>query len=391
MAAILHTSSQFACVTASGADWREVGRKILESLESIRTEGDGMTLGFLYATEKLCPDFAALLTLLKSVTRIDNWYGATGAGICGNGISHVGVPAATVMIGRLPEGSFHSLVLPSDFSGILPALTHQWLASHQPSAMLTHGLLCAPAARTLDVLREKHGLYTAGGFSSTRNGCIHIAGAQVVADHPLSGVLLDEAVQIMVASSQGCIPAGPAGEITSCHENTIDEIDGRPALDVLQDAVEHIQLPADNTETATRKGHIHAAFPVSGIDTGALMVRNITIADEENRSIAVAHHFHPGDTIQFIYRDRLTAMSDLLVTLKDLHKRARHMVGEANLKPKALLYFGCTARMPDSRDSDEAVLIRDIFGDIPMAGFYTAAEVCNGHVYGYTGVAVLIL
>ncbi|HEY8963635.1 MAG TPA: FIST N-terminal domain-containing protein [Alphaproteobacteria bacterium] len=391
MSAILHTSTHFACAVADGADWREVGRKILEALEGIRTEGDGMSIGFFYATEELAPDYSSLLSLLKNITRIKDWFGATGAGVCGNGISLSGRPAAVILIGKMPEGSFHSFTLPADFAGITQAPLRKWMQNHKTSIALTHGLLCAPAARALDMLREKEGLYTVGGFSSGRAGGTHVAAAHIVADHPVSGVIIDDHLQMMVASSQGCVPAGPVWQVTSCRDNIISEIDGRPALEVLHDSIDQIKLDPTGENPPARRGHIHAAFPVSGVDTGAVMVRNITLANEKDNTLTIAHNVTRGDAIQFIYRDRFTAMDDLTNTLKGLHDRARHSVGEANLKPKALFYFGCAARMPETDKDDEASLTKSIFGDIPMAGFYTAAEVCNGHVYGYTGVAVLIL
>jgi small ligand-binding sensory domain FIST len=182
--------------------------------------------------------------------------------------------------------------------------------------------------------------------------------------------------------------------ITACQDNVILQIDDAPALDVLHDSIDSIHLTPTGEKPPTRRGHIHAAFPVSGVDTGAVMVRNITQADEESGALTIAHEFRQGDAVQFIYRDRQTAMEDLTATLKSLHERAGKSVGPANLQPKALFYFGCAARMPEAPgfvNDDEATLAKTIFGNIPMAGFYTAAEICNGHVYGYTGVAVLIV
>ena len=62
MTALLQTSSAFASATAQGADWRDVGRQILEALESIRTPDDGMNIGFLYVTSQLAADLQNLLT-----------------------------------------------------------------------------------------------------------------------------------------------------------------------------------------------------------------------------------------------------------------------------------------------------------------------------------------
>jgi small ligand-binding sensory domain FIST len=384
----LHTSTAFASVLASGADWREVGRKILESLESIRTEGDGMNVGFLYTTAELGSDLTSLLTLLKNVTRINAWYGATGQGVCGSGLSLSGWPAASAMIGRLPEGSFSGFMLPDNVAAPLPENVRAWMAGHTPVAALTHGILCAQGAQRLKHFRDRDGLFAIGGFSGATPGGAHVCDGQVVrSGDPLSGVLLDSSVRVMTATSFGCTHAGHVGCITKCAGNVIEMIDDIPACEFLQNAIETLDIG---------KGHVHAAFPIAGSDHKNFLMRNITEVDDASGTITVAHNFERGDAIEFVHRDRQSAATDLTQTLTGLYGRAADEIGAANLKPKAILYFGCGARIPANpeqggADTDEAQLIKNVFSDVPMAGFYTAAEICNGHVYGYTGVIVLFL
>ncbi len=382
---------------ARGADWREVSRKILESLESVRTDADGMNIGFLYTTDVLTGDLEAMLSLLKSVTRIAHWYGSTGQGICGGGMSHAGEPAAVAMIGRMPDGAFHGFVLP-DSPGSIPDSLKTWMAGTTPVAALTHGILCAQGAQRLRHFRDRDGFYTVGGFAAAAGGAHICDGLVVKAGDVLSGLALDGQMPVLTATSFGCIPAGGTGRITQCAGGTIESIDDMPAALFLRDAIDRLDLHGENRlgenrpgETAPRRGHVHAAFPITGADKGQYLVRNINSVDEARGSIAVAHGFARGDAIQFVYRDRQTATADLTQVLTKLYGRAADMVGAANLKPKALLYFGCGARLPDTVAEDEARLIAQVFSGVPMAGFYTAAEICNGHVYGYTGVIVLML
>lgn len=386
MTALLQTSAAFASAMAHGADWREVGRKLLEALESIRTENDGMNLGFIYATQELNADLVSLLALLKNVSHVQHWYGATGQGICGNGISIAEKPAAVAMIGKMPPGSFQGFTLQE--GGALPATLRAWLANHTPGAAITHGILCAQAATRLTYLRERDGIYAVGGFAGGSQRGSHITDSIVVRDEALSGVLLDSNIRIMTATSFGCINAGVSGRITKCTGNVIHTIDDKPAFDFLRKNIDTLELEAG---TKTRQGHVHAAFPVSGIDTSAFLVRNITDANEKSGDLTIAHHFTRGDAVQFVYRDQTTTMRDMSQVLTGLYARASSDLGAANLKPKALLYFGCGARLPVHESGDEPMLIKRIFGDIPMAGFYTAAEICNGLVYGYTGVIILFL
>lgn len=36
-------------------------------------------------------------------------------------------------------------------------------------------------------------------------------------------------------------------------------------------------------------------------------------------------------------------------------------------------------------------LIKDIIGDVPLAGFYASGEAAKGHLYNYTGILTLFL
>ncbi|MBU6235505.1 MAG: FIST C-terminal domain-containing protein [Alphaproteobacteria bacterium] len=388
MSAILQTSSLFASATARGTDWRDIGRKILETIEGIRTPDDGMNTGFLYTTYALGEDAASLLALLKNVTRIQNWYGAAGPGICGGGRSFVDTPAACVMIGRLPAGSSCGFSMQDDDMQ-LPDTLRNWLTGHMAGAALVHGIGGPTAASRLAALRDREGLYTIGGFSGLESG-MHIHDGQLEKTAGLSGVVLDGDIRLMTATSYGCLPAGKPGRITECHDHIIHSIDDQPAFMFLRDAIASIDLP--ETQQDERHLQIHAAFPVPASDNSALLVRSIAHADEAMQTITVQHHMARGDTIQFVYRDRMAALSDLSQTLKNLHIRARRDSGSpSNLQPKGILYFGCGARMPMGEGDDEAGIIKDVMGDIPMAGFYTAAEICNGHVFGYTGVILVFL
>lgn len=376
MTAILQTSSIFASSSASGADWREVGRKILESLETVRTENDGMCVGFIYVTNALKDDLPALLTLLKNVTRIQDWHGASAHGVCGSGKSYAEVPAASVLIGRLLPDSFHGFThAPTD---ALPDETRAWLSSHAASIVVTHGQLTPHSAAQLSSIRDNHMLYCIGGFSD-----LHVAkGALTQA--PLSGLIFGANTRVMTGISYGCVLTGAPGRITKCSGSVIETINDKPAYQVLYESLREIELEGEN-----RKGNVHAAFPVPGADTSSYLTRNITAADEDTGTITVAHNFARGDTIRFAYRDAMTATMDLTQALTGLYARGSAEMGAANFKPKAILYFGCGARMDAA--NDEAALIRHVFGDVPMAGFYATGEICNGHVYGYAGIVTLFL
>ena len=62
----LYTSSQFAAASATGTDWRDTSKAVLEKLEEVRTDGHQFNFGFLYITDHLADDAQSILNLFKS-------------------------------------------------------------------------------------------------------------------------------------------------------------------------------------------------------------------------------------------------------------------------------------------------------------------------------------
>lgn len=149
---------------------------------------------------------------------------------------------------------------------------------------------------------------------------------------------------------------------------------------------------------------MHAAFPVSGSDQGDYLVRNIISVDEEQKSIDIAQVPSTGDQMLFVHRDNETVRQDLSATLCKLHKRLQRE--NDGFQPKGAIYISCVARAfndfnPPEPDQDplqlpqdkggEMALIREIMGDMPLAGFYASGEINAARLYGYTGILILFL
>ena len=103
----LITSSNFASSAASGTDWRDICRRILEDLEAAKTKDGQFNIGFLYVSDVLADDVEGILNLFKSVTGIKNWVGCIALGVCGQGADFVDQPAISAMVGTLEDNSFH--------------------------------------------------------------------------------------------------------------------------------------------------------------------------------------------------------------------------------------------------------------------------------------------
>lgn len=403
------TSSQFAAVSATGENWRDITKKILEQLESLKTDGFKPNVGFLYMTENLSDDARSIQTLLKSVTGITHWTGTSAMGICANGGVYWDVPAMVVLIGEFAsDQARHFHASESDLKKLDVELK-PWLNTHDPMLTILHvnpseKFHAAPMIEDIDALV---GGFMVGGFTSYKNhgGLVGMDDMDVGA----CGFVFSEDVVVATSLSQGCIPMGKSHEVSKAGDYVIAYLDGKKPFDVFSEDMRTVVEKRLGYRAQDRlmesgiigadfqkmlEGQAHIAFPVAGSDQKDFVVRNIMAIDPENGEIAVNEILEDGQHILFAYRDDETVRADLSASLVSLRDRVIRQTGD--FKPKAALYVSCVARASvdfagDGTQGGEMELIKEILGDIPMAGFYASAEISAGRLYGYTGVLTLFL
>lgn len=366
----------FMAAHARGSGWAEVAKSCADQLRSLPP---GANLGFLYATDALAADLGTILTFLRERTRITDWVGSVGLGVCASGQEFFGEPALAVLVAALPEGCAR-LFTPAAANAA--TLTQdEWFARIRPMVAIAHG-----DPRDTDIggrvasLAAEASLYLVGGLAAADEAPVQVAGR--VVEGGLSGVLLAPDVPILTGLTQGCSPIGPIHHITEASDNIIAALDDRPALEVFKEDVGEL-LSRDLRRVA---GLIFAGFPVAGSDTGDYLVRNLVGIDMPRGWIAVAQPVAAGDRVLFCRRDPANAAADLTRMLSELKARAGG-------PPRAGLYFSCIARGPSlfRETARETALIRDAFGDFPLAGFFGNGEIAHNRIYGYTGVLALFM
>jgi small ligand-binding sensory domain FIST len=411
----LATSSQFASIIETGSDWRDTAKKVLEKLESIRTDEDSFNIGFLYVSDYLADNFSSILTLFKSVLNIEIWVGSVAMGVCGNGVEYIDKPAISVMIGHIPDELF-CLIPPSEsHSEISDPELEGWLGRHEPMLVLTHGdpMMNANPNDMLRELDELTGGFMVGGLASSRSQHSFLAGT--IGEDGLGGIVLSHDIPVATSLTQGCIPFGETLTITRCHEHSVLEINGQPALDIFKHSLENFAQsrqeqytgqPSGDEQSAQSdkhtifKGEVHAAFPVPASDQGDYLVRNIISIDEERKALNLAQIPSPGDHIIFVHRDNQTVRQDLSATLCKLQKRLQRE--NDGFQAKGALYISCVARAfndfnntgvheSEFEKGGEMALVREIIGDIPLTGFYASGEINAARLYGYTSILILFL
>ncbi|MGZ9108281.1 MAG: FIST signal transduction protein [Micavibrio sp.] len=403
-------SKQFISTLATGADWRDVTRKLLESLEGAAGDAESKyNLGFLYITDLLVEDAESMLDLIRAVTGIDHWVGAVGVGVCGSGLHHIDRPAAALMLGQFPADGFK--VFPSSdlsMGGAREALD-SWLDSHEAMLVLAHGDPVADSdpGQVLAELERITGGFVAGGLSASRKK--HILIADQVATGGIGGVAFCNDVHVATTLTQGCAPLGQMHTITRADNNVVMELDGRPTFEVFADDLKTMALSRAGEDPAKVKiaeavfrseagdmgegikslfrGDVHVAFPVAGSDQRDYLVRNILGLDPDSGWMAVPQQVEAGQHVMFVHRSDETIETDLIRALSELRARLTRERGQ--FAPLGALYISCVARAGGAER--EMQLIREGLGAIPLAGFYANGEISNRRLYGYTGVLILFL
>ncbi|MCB1773815.1 MAG: FIST C-terminal domain-containing protein [Gammaproteobacteria bacterium] len=368
--------SGFTSAHIQAETWSEACRQLVDRLG---TDHPGR-LAFLYISDPLAADTDRIIDCLRHDTGIPHWVGCVGMGLCGTGSETYDEAAISVLVTPFTDDDFRVLPdYPGDGDDWLAA-TQTWRQRSLASVAVIHGdPNNAGLPQQLVKLSEDLGNgYLIGGVASSETLPIQIADR--VVSTGLSGVLFNGNVGIHTGLSQGCSLIGHKHHVTACQRNVIETIDERPALDVFKEAIGEV-LARDLNRVG---GYIFAALPIPGSDTGDYLVRNLIGIDPNRGLIAIGDLVEPGMEIQFARRDAQTAHDDLARMVE--HVRAR-IPGS----PRGALYHSCLGRGRNlfGDESNELRLVRDLLGDIPLAGFYANGEISHHRLYGYTGVLTL--
>jgi small ligand-binding sensory domain FIST len=421
----LVSSSHFASAMAAGTDWRDTSKAVLEQLQRALKPGHKFTLGFVYVSDYLAQDVGSIVNLFRSVLGIEHWTGCVGIGVCGAGEEYFDRPAVAAMIGEFPPNSFCMFPPIRLEPGGAESVLGEWMKTRTPMLVLAHGDPTGvdEPSRMLQKLDSLSGGFVVGGLSTSRVKYAQVARSKaseaVHYEGGISGVAFSGEIPVASGLSQGCQPVGPVRRITRGDDHTIRELDGQSAIasfeedmramvmkkigrdpnEITLDAMAGRSLEAVPDELqGLFQGEMHVAFPVSESDQADYLVRNIIGMDDEEGAVQVSELIEVGERVLFVYRDDDSVRADLSRMLVDLRQRVERDQGI--FAPKAALYISCLARaqcnfrqggIKPEGATGEMALIREVIGDIPMAGFYAGGEIMAARLYGYTGVLTLFL
>ena len=386
---------RFAAGHAADADWRVALRRALDDasrdarLATLDATGAAdasveFTLGFCYLSDHFAADAEAILGELQHRLPGVHWVGTVGVGVAATGAEHFDAPALALMLAPLPRRQFRV------FSGRQPLRADS--GEFHPHTALVHADGRTPDLQELlpELAARTASGYLFGGLSASRGRSVQIADA-VFDGGGLSGVAFAEEVGIVSRVTQGCQPIGPRRLVSRAQDNIVVALDGRPALDC---ALEDLGLPPDMALEPVAEALSSTLVGLHPSEDGEIvapaafgadmLVRNIIGLDPRAGVVAIGDEVARGAWLIFCRRDPAAALADLQRAAREI----RDELADSGRIALGALYVSCSGRGGPhfGRPAAELEVVRDVLGDVPLAGFFAGGEIAHSRLYGYTGV-----
>ncbi|MCY3749375.1 MAG: FIST C-terminal domain-containing protein [Chloroflexi bacterium] len=304
--------------------------------------------------------------------------GCTAGGVVGAGREIEDDTATAVLAARLPGVRVDPLPdLDDDAVSLETDDLQACIVLVDPFSTATEALL-----HRLDQLAP--GIPVIGGVASWASapGRNRLAQDGAVANTGLVGVTLRGNVRVSTIVSQGCRPVGDWFTVTSSRSNLVQELDGKPPLEVLQQVFSEAS-PDD--QKLMRSGILlgrGVAQQPDDLGHGSFIIRVVLGADRESGAISVADRVREGEFVQFHVRDAQSARDDLemLLTPQVFEETAA-----------GALLFTCNGRGErffGERDADVSIIGNALGEQVPVTGFFCGGEIgpigSANFVHGYT-------
>lgn len=304
--------------------------------------------------------------------------GCTGQGVISTAREVEGAPAVSIAAFALPGATLTAVPLLQQEIASLPDDAAAWRRLLQVAPTTANAWLLIADPFSVDVDRLIAGLAVgypgttvSGGLASGRPTArrTRLLLGERALDEGAIAVAIGGAWTVQTLVSQGAEPLGDAWTVTSVDGAFLETIGGRPAIEVLRDALN--ALPPDERERAARNLLVGLAMNEYS-DTfgrGDFLIRNVHGFHPQTGAIAIGDRPRAGQTVQFQVRDARAADDELRAMLESARESAT--------SPAGALLFSCNGRgvgLFGTPDHDAAA-VAEVFGELPVAGFF-----CNGEI-----------
>ncbi len=352
-------------------------------------------LAVVFATVDYQADYGQLFHTIHEVSGCDHLVGCSGMSVLTSAGEIEGEPAVAVLVLRSDDVSAMPFLVSSDDSSMIGAAIRERISpklNENSLLVVLPDVRCiSPEALVHQIGEDGNRLPIVGAAASGSPDGQYIyewLDGEVV-EAGVAGMLLTGAIHTEIGVAQGCQPIGRSLEITRAEGNVIYEVNGGPALDGLQGALE--SLSTEDLRQSGRVVFIGIAMEKENPapQRGDFLVRNLVGYDKESGAIAVSESVSEGQLIQFHLRNSSSADKEIQEIVLDLHKRTREQ------PPAFGMYFNCLGRGKGlyGEANHDIQIIKEKFPDLPGIGFFGNAEFApiggRNFAHAYTGALVL--
>jgi hypothetical protein len=213
---------------------------------------------------------------------------------------------------------------------------------------------------------------------------------EVVSDGVAYALLSGEA-HLASTIGIGYIPIGGERKVTRSQGNVIYEIDGKPALEVLQEYLPDRVLTEDWGRYIPTFGLSFRA--PSHMEDEEYILRGINSVNTADGSVSLQTDVQEDTSVWFSSRDK----EKIITGLDRMADRIKEELGGA--QPKLVLHFDCCSRGKIMlRDQEKLQIFRRfrqaVGPEVPWAGFYTYGEIGpvgkHNYYHAYTAVVLAL-
>jgi len=218
------------------------------------------------------------------------------------------------------------------------------------------------------------------------------ANDQAMTQHAV-GVMISGDCNVHHAISHGCEPASDYHTITNIEGPVVRELDGRPALDVIEDIIgPGAAQDWQQYSLLVTLGANYGNDPYGVYDENEYVNRLIAAANPDDGSVVLFESdFGPGEQVQIMRRSNEHMLESARVMSSDVLTRTK------SKDPFLALYIDCAGRTSGfaGAGAEEGAIVQEMVGSrMPLLGFYSGVEIApfmgGSRALDWSGVLIVL-
>jgi hypothetical protein len=218
------------------------------------------------------------------------------------------------------------------------------------------------------------------------------ANDQAMTQHAV-GVMISGDCNVHHAISHGCEPASDYHTITNIEGPVVRELDGRPALDVIEDIIgPGAAQDWQQYSLLVTLGANYGNDPYGVYDENEYVNRLIAAANPDDGSVVLFESdFGPGEQVQVMRRSNEHMLESARVMSSDV------LTKTTDKDPFLALYIDCAGRTSgfSGAGQEEGAIVQEMVGSrMPLLGFYSGVEIApfmgGSRALDWTGVLIVL-